>query len=233
MKAKKSLTFSEFINELCKYQFILLGEIHGTKEIPALVKKIISSLCNYNIMNIFFEIPANYQNYLEKYRISKKKDDLYKIPFFKKNRDGRGSKEYLSLISYVVKLKRNIGLYFVDPSSNKIKKRDYDIYQNIKKVLNKKDQDNINLFIGGNVHTCTKPFKLNNKKINTAGYYLKKLFKRKLVSVNLLPLKGKYYNCGIKIIHEKRPLKKTIFRNEGGGYDFICYLKKVSPCSFI
>ena len=76
MKTKKTLTFSEFINEIRKHQFILLGEIHGTKETPAFVKKIISSLYKYNLTNIFFEIPASYQSYLEKYRASRKKEDL-------------------------------------------------------------------------------------------------------------------------------------------------------------
>ena len=223
------VSFNDFIKELSKKQLILLGEIHGTKEIPHEVKKIIKSLTKYNIKNVFFEIPIEYQNFLDKFIESSKNIDLYNIPFFKETKDGRNSKDYLDLIRYI-RNKTKIKIFFVD-SLKSINNRDFNIFDNIKQAYY--EHVGLSIFITGNVHAYTDIFTVENTKIKTTGYYLKNLFKDKLVSVNFMPLSGVFYNLWLKTIQNKEKVSKITIEKESIGYDFNYFIPRVSPCSFI
>ena len=50
------ISFEKFIEEISKKELLLLGEVHGTKEIPKLTFDIIKKL-NNNVNFIFLEIP--------------------------------------------------------------------------------------------------------------------------------------------------------------------------------
>ena len=212
---KNKISPSKLKEELNEKSFILLGEIHGTKEIPLIIKDIILSLLKTRKINLFLEVPLVQQKYLYK-------DN---IPFYeyRENSDGRNSKEYLDLIKL---FRDKVNLFFIDPDT--IINRDYGMYSNILKFVDK--NDGIMIFIAGNAHTSTKPFKWGGEKIYPAGYFLKKKFKDMAV-VQFIPLAGEFFNITLKKIDSNKKIKKNIIIKNGNNYNY--YLKNVSPCSFV
>jgi len=176
---KKPISFKGFIKILKKYDLIVLGELHGTKEIPELMKKIIESLLD-EVSLIFLEIPMHQQRYLDTYLISEQESSLYEIPFFEHpSKDGRGSKEYLLLIQFLKKMEKK-KIFCIDPE--KPFHRDYTMYQNIIKNMG----NSKGIFISGNVHACKQPLEMQGKLFKPCAYYLKRILKQRMVSVNIV-----------------------------------------------
>src|SRR3989344_1638796 len=196
------ISFEDFINELKGYQIILLGEIHGTKEIPDLIKEIIMRLKKEIVL---LEIPENYTNAIER--------------FCKENKDGRGSKEILELIQYLKERKIVVKFIESDQEANK----DKGMFKNTIKHLKGKS-----IILCGNIHSSYVPLPLF--KNPTFAGYMKENLQDKLVNVNLLPLSGEYNNFGIKTII-KKSLKEGIYKNLEDEYDYTFLIKKVTPCS--
>ena len=223
-----SISFEDFIKELNKGRLILLGELHGTKEIPEIVKQIIINLGD-KLGLVFLEIPEDQQKYINQYIMSKDEKDLFNIPFFRNpTKDGRDSKENLLLIKCILEPINKIKIIFVDP--NKIKDREYLMYRNIKEKL--KSQSNLSIFLTGNVHASKEEITINEKRISTCGYYLKKWLGKNLISVNFVANKGSFYNLKVKQIFEKNK-KEGIFRSKTKDYDFEYRLKELTPCHFL
>lgn len=215
---KKEISFPKFVKELSKKRFIMLGEIHGTKEIPKIVQKILVSLAKNQSLNLFLEVPVNQQKFLSKKT----------IPFYKhqKVNDGRNSKEYFDLIK---SLRSKIKIFFIDPLD--WKNRDYKMYKNIKKIMNK--NNNSGIFLAGNIHTSTRIFKWQDKTIKSAGCFLKKSFSN-VANLNFIPLSGKFFNLSVKEVPENKKanfFKDKIIKINKNKYAY--YLSKVSPCSFM
>jgi len=227
-----NISFQEFIKELIKYKLILLGEIHGTKEIPYEIKKIITSLTHHNLKKVFFEAPIEEQKYLDDFIKTGSISSLNNIPSFKykENSDGRNSKEYLDLIEYL-RSKKTVKIFFVDSIKGDLNKRDLNIYKNIKKLISK--DEGLSIFITGNIHAYTEIINLKDIKMKTTGYYLKKDLKDKLASVNFIPANGNFYNLGLKKINKKYNLSKITIKRTNKGYEYDYLIPKVSPCSFM
>jgi len=226
----KKLNFSQLINKINKYQLIVLGEIHGTKEIPLVIEKILKHLIK-ELDFIFLEIPKHQQRYIDAYIISKNHFD---IPFFTKQKnDGRASREIFFVLKFIkdymfIDMKQ-IEIICVDPDV--IKNRDFLMYKEIKKYLRNKNHKK-GIFIAGNVHASKEKLKINNKFVIPCGCYLKKDFGKELTSINITANKGAYYNYGIKsVIAKKR--KTGIYKSSISNYDFEYILNKVTPCTFL
>lgn len=223
----KELSFSKFIKELKEKKIIVLGEIHGTREIPKIIQKIIVSLAKNKSINLFLEVPTDQQKFIYN----------KEIPFYKEKEsmDGRNSKEYFNLIKYLRKFKSQIKIFCIDPLIWD-KNRDYNIYKNIIRIM--KESKDASVFICGNIHAYKNTIEINNKKIEPTAYYLKNFLKDKMVSINFIPLSGEFFNTTLKKIPEDK-IKHLFFKekivrlDKKGGYDYNYYLKKVSPCSFI
>lgn len=221
------ISFQKFIEELSKKQFILLGELHGTKEIPEVVNNIIKNLL-YELDFLFLEIPIDQQVYLDKYIKSRDENDLISIPFFKNpQKDGRDSIDNLLLIKNVINSSNKIKIIFVDPDTPK--NRDYLMYECIKNNLK---ANSLSIFFCGNIHASKENMIINGDKLETCGHYLKKLFGNSLYSVNFLPNEGSFYNLEIKNIKNKNK-QAGIFVSDGKYYDFEYIIDQVSQCDFL
>ncbi|MFH1209832.1 MAG: hypothetical protein V1663_03515 [archaeon] len=209
-------------------KLLLFGEIHGTKEIPLIIQKIITLLKD-DINLIFLEIPKDQQKYINDYVKSINENDLFKMPFFKNsNKDGRDSKENLYLIKCLLDF--NLKIICVDP--NEIKDRDYLMYREIKENLNL-DNKKINIFITGNFHASKEKIVINKKEFIPCGYYLRGWLKNDLIIVNFVINNGNIYNLRLKKIINKDKKEEGIFPSQSKNYDFEYIINKVSPCSFL
>jgi len=223
------ISFEKFIEEISKKELLLLGEVHGTKEIPKLTFDIIKKL-NNNVNFIFLEIPKDQQIFLDKYTNSKDEKDLLSIPFFNtSNKDGRDSKDILFLIKKVIHLSSKIKIKFIDP--NVIENRDYLMYKKIKELL-KSQENKLSIFLTGNVHASKKNLIINDKQILTCGNYLHKWLKDKLISVNFSANKGSFFNIRLTPVNGKNR-KNGIFISNEENYDFEYILDKFTPCDFL
>lgn len=216
-------------------RFVLFGEVHGTKEIPALLTRLVPLI---GPDNVFLEIPSDQQFFVNKFLRTGNKKTLSSMPFFSKPLpDGRSSKQYLDFIKSIYflnkKLKEKIKVWCVDVPIKKFKKktsRDRFMYEQIVKRAGKK-----NVFIAGNVHTSLIPVKPRNYRIITAGFLLKKRYPNKIISINLVPCKGRFYNFGIKKVKHKKAckpgLKKTSWKKTE--HDYTYYFKQATPATFL
>lgn len=197
---KNKVSFKELIKEISKAKLTILGEIHGTREIPEIVKTIIKSS---GVKELYLEIPQMYETNLEK--------------FFRKNRDGRGSKEYLRLVE---EMKKVMGVHFIEGTKwNK----DKEMYNNINNLLRRKG-----LVVCGNVHGTYETAFFRKR----FGSYVKGKIGKEVVNVNIMPIKGKFYNFKVRQIIGKK-VKPGIYKNFEKGYDYTYFIDKSTPCSFI
>lgn len=167
-----------------------------------IIKKIIKRLYKENFNNVFFEI-------------SEKPD--------RKFIDGRYTEENLKLVNYIKELiKKNGNIYFVEPDEKRFDKN-IGMFHLIKNKINGKG-----ILITGNVHANVNKIKIYNKIITPVGYYLKKLLKDDMISVNFIALKGTISNIDSMEIKEKQ-LLEGIFKSTIIGYDYEIRVKSVSP----
>ncbi len=149
-------------------KLILIGEQHGTKEIPEFLINYFSNL-NEDI-NICLEIPKNFQDNIN--------------DFFKTDDTGLRTLEYLNFVKQIKKL--NIKMFCIVADYKKITKNQNKgekiMRDNILKVMknNKKT-----FVILGNIHACKK--KVFN--IDTVGFLLNKKLKNDLMSINVIDSK--------------------------------------------
>ena len=175
--------FNAFINELAKYKLVIIGEIHGTKEIPKQIKFIIDALIPLGLSQVLFEIPKSQQHYIEYYISSRRIADLKAIPIFNsKIRDGRNSREYLFLLRHIIS--RGLKVSFVDSDGN-VQDREIDISRNV--IEETKDKKGISLFITGNFHARLKPIQVDGVVMKPAGYFIKQKLPHDIISVNMVP----------------------------------------------
>ncbi len=196
-------------------ELILLGEIHGTKEIPNFISKLFSEILINEDFNVCMEIPVSYKENIE--------------DFFKKGKedsDGRNSVEYLNLIKNLQSLKkhhnRNIQIFYIDSEDSEQNEREKGMAENILKNLHGKKT----FVIMGNIHTSKKPILFNDLVIYPTGFILNEKLNGKIFCIKIAPSKGKFYNFGIKDISLNK-------KDNSNKYDYLLDIGEVTPCSFL
>ena len=195
-------------NLLLNNDLILLGETHGTKEIPNFLLKMLVNLHKKTNFIVCFEIPKEFENNFKKY-------------FLEEKGDGRGSLEYFQLVSKLKEMSVNI--FFIDKFSRDQQEKENNLAKNIMNILKKKIKT---IVILGDFHAYKKPIQIQDQRILPAACILNKKIK-KMISIRINAKKGKIFNSGIK---------EVIFSEDGpinSGFDFIYTLKSVSPCNFL
>jgi len=184
-------------------RLILFGEMHGTREIPSLVLRFFKRYARTQPFTLCLEIPHDQQELIDCYFETGKESLLKSMPFFQnpEKGDGRNSKEFLFLIKNVFKLhkkNKNILIKCVDTSipPTDTNQREGILAENMLKSLSK----NQTFALLGNVHASKKEILFQSLKIRPAGFVLAKKLKSKMLTVNLWPLKGTFFNFGVKRI---------------------------------
>lgn len=221
----------EIMRLIKESRVILFGEIHGTREIPELMKEILFRSASCHEINLGLEIPSTYQTEVNLFLTSGKESLLKKIPFFKSHEksDGRNSREYSGLIKFIYgfnkRFSKKIKIFCLDVSEKGRVMSQNERERKIKYNILKKIYPNKKLAVVlGNFHVSKKIFCHKKIRIFPVAYRLHKKLGESLVTINLHPLSGKFYNFGIKEI--KSP------KNEGS-FDYVYNIKKVHPCSFL
>ncbi len=226
------MSFSEFLKEKVENKkIVLIGEIHGTKEIPKSLSEFFSRYAKDTDFNIGLEISSDNQekidNFLSSGEDSQIKDIFYNIF----ENDGRRTLEYLELIKEIYNLNnkynRKIKIICVDISED-FKSEDFQNDRETKiadNIINSLEKQTF--VILGDIHASKKILEFSNLKIIPTGYILFKKFKDSFVNINMVPKEGKFYNLTIKEITSD--LLPEIKNN----YDYEYYLDSVNPATIL
>lgn len=210
-------------------KLILFGELHGTKEIPDMISNFFSELAIEEDFNVCLEIPEEFQKQIINFMDIGDEKILEKIPFFAYtvNSDGRNSFEYINLIKNLrllnKKYNREIKIFFVDSDSNTQENKEKNISENTIKILSNKKT----FMVLGDIHASKNQFSLGRLNIIPAGSMLFNKLREKMFNVRIIPLKGNFYNFGIKEISSN--MLNDLFNKN---FDYIIKIDKVTVCSF-
>lgn len=211
--------FQDTIEKIGHVKIILIGEIHGTMEIPLILKEYFKLIENSFEFNIAVEIPSNYQKKMDLFLSTGKTKIISETNFFRNRDDGKNGLEFLELLKSFCYLK-NANVFCVDVNENSFngtqQERENIIAKNILKIGSK----NKIFAILGNVHAGN--FKNGFK---SAGYIIKKAGSGEVFNVNLAPLSGEFYNFGFKKVKFKECVKKEDF------FDYTIYIKEINSAN--
>ncbi len=200
---------------LSSKKYFLVGEIHGTRECPAIFLDFIRV---YDIGNVALEIPRDYQKEVEEYFLSKRK--LENLSWFRdkeKNHDGRKSDSMKQLVRILKE--RRVRVFLVDILEKS--------FEQI--ALHKRDDimacsllelDRRIAFLCGNVHVMKQPLYLPLDSpfydqyplgvVQTCGSFLPE---EESVSVQIHALNGgTFFNCGYKSYNPDKIQQRRVDR---------------------
>ncbi len=142
------------INTLKDKQLILLGEIHGTNEMPAYAGKIIEALALNQKVLVGIEYPIDIQSQIDVFMKTGDTSQLRETFFFQEPdyHSGRGSQAMLRLLDSL-RSYSNVEVFCFDiPLSYKGKTRDTDMAVNILAKLQSENYPQAVLY-SGNIHS--------------------------------------------------------------------------------
>lgn len=217
---------NNLVNKFEKRQFILFGEIHGTKEIPNIILKLLKKVAKREDFDLCLEVPSLYQKQVDDYLKNGEEKNLLKINFFtdKNQRDGRNSLEYFNLIKGIYylnrKYNRKIRIFFIDINKfDEFEKRENIFAERILKISKNKKV----FAVLGNVHASKSVLSLNGEKIIPCGFILYNKLNDKLLNI--------CFNCKSGYCFNNE--RKKVFQNDIDGYDIIYNIRETSECSFL
>lgn len=222
-------------NALEDHSVVLIGELHGTKEIPELLGELFVSLAAQEVLfDVCFEIPASEQSLVDKYVESCDDAVLFESVFFHQVLgDGRNSREYFDLIRLLARLNKQYSLglrvFCVDVNSvtDSSAPRDEQMAQNIATSL----RSGRNLFaILGQVHAARQEFFLGDQKIVPCGSYLASASRCMTYSICVHADSGAHVSQGVNCVLPRAELEKML---PDELYDEVLFLESCSPCSFL
>lgn len=194
------MNFLELYNQTNSKLF-LIGESHGSKEMPkAFISILNETLALNKHINLFLEFPSDMQELLNDYvqnKVSYKeflKTKFYSHP--KNLYDGRTSKDMFNIINFAKENKDKISTYFV-VGGNTSSSDEYEraMCENIYKRY---DENKLNFYYTGSIHAITKIvpniflsniFEKNNYL--PCGIHIKNKISN-VVSIELAPYSGKF-----------------------------------------
>ncbi len=216
--------------------YLLVGEMHGTKECPLIFLKIINT---YKIKRVALELPQHYQHEIDQYVKGKiTLDDLSLFKNKEQMHDGRVSHSIKKLIEKLKKQK--IKIFFAEPSFAKNgNERDYLMAKNLMNIKGKV------AFLCGNIHASKKEIRLDKKSnfynyynyyskgiIKTCGYFLAK---KDTISIRIHAINGgTFYNNGIKNYRKDEMTLKSkhklpsIIKSSDKAFDYLYLINKFS-----
>jgi uncharacterized iron-regulated protein len=207
-------------------KIILIGELHGTKEIPELLTNFFSEYIKNNDFDICLELSSSEQGKIDEFLKCGDEKIIKGIFCGAIENDGRRTMEYLELVKAIYKINKkyskNARIICIDvsddfESDDLQNEREKVMARNILASLARKT-----FAILGNIHASKEIISISAIKIIPAGWYISKKLKKGLVSINLIPKKGKFYNLSIKEIDSNS------LSGFNKNYDFNYYLESVS-----
>lgn len=180
-----------------KANMLFFGELHGTKEAPELVGRVVCARALKGPVALGLEIPTSEQAVINRYLASDggaaSKAKLLSGDFWRTDNDGRASTAMLALIEHARNLKQ-LGLpitVFAFTQINAGMTYDASIAQTIRDFHSKHPQLRV-VALMGNVHASQSPLRIFEPEIIPAGYLLRDLHP---ISVFLAYRSGSIWAC--------------------------------------
>ncbi len=172
----------DIIGIVNKYKYVMIGEIHGTTEIPKIVFDIIKCIKNEKII-FCLEIPEQAERELYLYLNNKIKEDefLYSNYISDAVHDKRITASILNLCENL----NNKGVIIrglEDYNLTNIDERDKTIADNFVKLVNTIKADKYFIYVG-NMHTFDKQIKIENFVVNPLKLYIPNEILDKLLTI--------------------------------------------------
>ena len=247
------MNFIDLYNQT-KSNMFLIGECHGTKEMPQTFIKILKEALTLNKnINVFLEFPVEMQKLLNDYIEGKASyKDFLKTTFFNPPKDlydGRLSKDMFKIIDFIKDNKNRINSFFtVGRKDEDILTYDEHELSMCKNIYEHYDKDKLNFYYVGSAHAITqedkndwftKYYKENNYL--PCGIHLKENIPS-VISINLEYVKGKYLSAfgnaysqtspRVMYVKYKNNVKREynkFIKENNTGHDYHYYIKRVTP----
>lgn len=225
------MIYKYLLSKIKGKRIALLGELHGTKEIPEIIANFLGEYAKTQAFNICMEIPIKNQHDIDNFLKTGKISYLTKMNFFKYSTesDGRNSLEYFNLIKSIYsinsKYNKQIKIFCIDTDEIEDhsfqNKRESIMAERIKKVLSEK----ITFAILGNVHASKYQLSFGEINICPTGYILSQEFGSELLSINICPKKGYFHNINTQKVSYDETFNKY--------FDYTYTFEKANKCSFL
>jgi hypothetical protein len=170
INAYGSVLDKSIVDQLGKYQVIMLGEVHGTTEYPQLALDIVKSLkAAGKKATLALEIPANFQETVDSAVSKKDLSILASSDFFRSSfQDGR---ESLAMSLLIMAASDEAEIFCFDKSwAVDAKDRDLEMAKNVTQYVNQ-HTDRTLVLLAGNYHTRLEE-QVADPKFTPMGYYL-------------------------------------------------------------
>jgi hypothetical protein len=210
-------------------KLLLLGEIHGTAESPALVRKVVCAISEKESVGLGLEIPRSEQPLIDAYLSSAgratDKALLLASSFWANDRDGRSSEAMFGLIEavrYLKQQRRDIHVFLFDWQPDTHLERNIAIATGIRAYVLAHPQRTV-VTLMGNIHAMKKDRGAGSDTIVPSG---KLLLNLNPISVELASPSGTAWVCMPECRAHIFPKGKTdalpigIGPGRFGGYDF-------------
>lgn len=226
------LSGSDFKQFIANKKVIVVGEMHGTNEVPRFVLQLIKQLKQANKKLIVgLEINSNYQKDLDEFLKSGDFEKLIKIDYFKTH-DGRTSEAVGELIKGIRKLKNVKVICFDVVSGQQIEMNKRDSLMAIN--LNNGYKEGQLIVLTGNLHANLQAGYWR-PDFKSAIYNFNKLraFGDKLISLNTYYAGGTIWNCMQDGCRERDAgINGDNFKRRLGLEEFVAFYDNVDPSGY-
>ena len=217
---------------------LLFGEMHGSKEAPAVISEITCVLSNSNNIAVGIEAPSVDQPlidaYLQSDGTSADRAKLISSDFWQKGKDGRSSTAMLRLIEDIRILKKSgrpVQLFAFDDQPNTDLERNVAIANGIRRFHSSHQNTKI-IALMGNIHAMQESITTSEGPLIPSGAILNDL---KPVSILITYPSGTTWacmpECGVQKLTPRSQTSEITGFKEGaplGGYKFSYQLRSIS-----
>lgn len=179
-------------------KLLLFGEMHGSKEAPALIARLACAISKHEEVAVGLEIPSREQHRIDAYLASRgaqaDRKTLMSSEFWQTDKDGRSSVAMFKLIDAVRVLRehgRAVDLVAFDEQPGTTLERNVAIANGIRRFRERHPDAKV-IALMGNIHAMQEPLDFDGEKLRPSGYLLKDL---KPVSILVTYPKGSIWAC--------------------------------------
>jgi hypothetical protein len=216
---------------LNKAKFLLIGETHGIRENLVVLKIFVKIYFASNKKFIVaFEWPSSLTEEINEYLSDKAKSLSWQKWKFINDKDGRISKQHIQFLTWLkkenLKLPKNkrLEIKCFDENAKIWNKRDKMMAQNL-------GRSKVNtIAIMGKLHANKTKLNLDGEQYTPLAF---SLVSKKMISIRINYLTGKFYNHGIKNLEKGEDLKLGLTKNNGLDFDYIYTIKEAQPISLL
>jgi erythromycin esterase-like protein len=218
---------------------LLLGELHGTQEVPQLVTGLLDKLTRLGYCGLALEVPANFRDDLAAWAERKTAEPprFFTIP----PEDGRNNEQVLHMVTQAVRQGWQILCFDLDGARQAYRgwqQRDADMARNFTAQRDRFCSGKKVIGICGNLHSrLTRASGGGPLADNWPSFasFVQRLNPEDVVSaVNVVPHQGVFFNGGKVNRFNREPIAEAYVRDEKeSGHSLVLHLPRATPATFL